>query len=58
MLQLATSMSCVTPTLELHCTWCDATFLCGDAPHDEEGPLCLGCGRGDDLEEVEHETDA
>ena len=44
--------ACYQPELQLRCTWCGRFFLCGDAPHDEEGCLCPGCGRGEDLEVV------
>ena len=34
------------------CTYCAAVFKGHEAPRDDEGPLCPGCGRGEDLEEL------
>ena len=43
---------CMHPEEDMHCTYCDAAFKCGEAPHDEEGPLCPSCNKGESLVEA------
>ncbi len=42
---------CMNETMWLECHFCGEIFFCGDAPHDEDGPICPQCGRGEDLDE-------
>lgn len=44
--------SCLEPKRKIECTFCGWKGKCKYAEHDEQGALCLGCGRGEKLKEV------
>lgn len=41
---------CMSPKSNLVCNFCGWKGTCGSCPHDQLGPLCPECGRGEDLE--------
>ena len=40
---------CSNPNEEMHCTSCDTAFRCGEAPYNNEGPLCPCCNKSEGL---------
>ena len=41
---------CMHPNEDIRCSFCDTSFKCGNAPHDDEGVLCPSCGKGESVQ--------
>ena len=41
---------CQHPDEDIYCSYCDTSFKCGNAPHDDEGSLCPNCRKADSLQ--------
>lgn len=41
---------CTQPDKARYCSYCDTSFKCGDAPHNDSGSLCPRCKDAEGLQ--------